>query len=351
MKIEDDRTFLNDYSFNQDSNCNIDMVLSGKYIDDRKIDVNLNEIEIDEYPSYNKINELKALLAKKDNKDEKNYVIGAASNGIIQNLVKLFFSKGGTLLVSDFSFAQPEYAVLRIGGKVRKIPTKNFKIDFNDMLNNIDGDTKAIFLCNPNNPTGYYYDPNEIITFAQKIDLPVIVSEAAIEFALKKSLLDFELPENIIVTRTFSKAYGLAGLRIGYAYLSGKYLELYNKNITRFEVSILSIIIAINMLKNLSIDKNVKLVIKERNYLQKNMNLIGIETLSSNSNAFMTRYMYHNDFFKLLKNMGISVAKVDSGFDNYYYFRVAIQKPDINKLFIKKLSNINPNKIKEYEKK
>lgn len=351
MKIEDDRTFLNDYSFNQDSNCNIDMVLSGKYIDDRKIDVNLNEIEIDEYPSYNKINELKALLAKKDNKDEKNYVIGAASNGIIQNLVKLFFSKGGTLLVSDFSFAQPEYAVLRIGGKVRKIPTKNFKIDFNDMLNNIDGDTKAIFLCNPNNPTGYYYDPNEIITFAQKIDLPVIVSEAAIEFALKKSLLDFELPENIIVTRTFSKAYGLAGLRIGYAYLSGKYLELYNKNITRFEVSILSIIIAINMLKNLSIDKNVKLVIKERNYLQKNMNLIEIETLSSNSNAFMTRYMYHNDFFKLLKNMGISVAKVDSDFDNYYYFRVAIQKPDINKLFIKKLSNINPNKIKEYEKK
>ena len=351
MKKVDDRTFLNDYSFDRNADCSIDMVLSGKYLDNRKLTVNFDKIKIDEYPSFNMIDELKELIARKNNKNKLNFVIGAASNGIIQNLVKLFFSNGGTLLVSEFSFAQPEYAVLRLGGNVRKVPVKNFTIDFENMLNYINDDVKAIFLCNPNNPTGFFYNPIDIINFARKTHLPVIVSEAAIEFSLKNSLLDYELPENVIVTRTFSKAYGLAGLRIGYAYLSDKYLELYNKNITRFEVSILSILVAITVLKTNSIDKNIKLVLKERTFLQDNMNLIGIETIPSDSNAFMTKYMYHNDFFKLLKRMGVVVAKVRSKYDNYFYFRVAVQSPEINKLFIQKLSTIDLVQLKKYEKR
>lgn len=352
MEKKDNRTFLNDYSFDKNSICNIDMVLSGKYLDDRKLNINLNDIEIDEYPSEDKISELKELIAKLNKKRKENIILGAASNGIIQNLVKLFFSKGGTLLTSEFSFAQPEYAVLRIGGKVKKIPTdSNFKIKFENMLNNVDDDTKAIFLCNPNNPTGYYYEPSTIIDFAKKVTIPVIVSEAAIEFTEKESLLNYELPENIIVTRTFSKAYGLAGLRIGYAFLSGKYLELYNKNITRFEVSLLSIILAIDMIKNVSINKNIKLVLKEREYLQNNMNVIGIDTLASNSNAFMTKNMYHKDFFELLNNRGISVAKIDSNYNDYFYFRVAVQKPNVNKLFIEELKKFDLTVIRKYEKK
>lgn len=350
MNSEDNRNFLNDYSFNKNTSCNIDMVLSGKYLDKRNITLNLDDIKIDEYPSTNKINELKELIAEINNKDKDNFIIGAASNGIIQNLVKLFFAKGGTLLTSEFSFAQPEYAVLRIGGEVTKVPIgENFKINFDDMLSYINKDTKAIFLCNPNNPTGYYYDPTEIIKFASKTTAPIIVSEAAIEFSQKKSLLSYDLPENIIVTRTFSKAYGLAGLRIGYAYMSNKYLELYTKNITRFEVSILSILLAINMIKNNNINNNVKLVIEERNKLQTAMNEIGIKTLPSDSNAFMSTNIYHNDFFELLKSRGIVVAKIDSKYENYYYFRIAVQMPPTNKLFIEKLNDIGFDKIKKYE--
>lgn len=352
MEKKDNRTFLNDYSFNKNSVCNIDMVLSGKYLDDRKLTINLDDIEIDEYPSNDKINELKELIAKLNNKSKENFIIGAASNGIIQNLVKLFFSKGGTLLTSEYSFAQPEYAVLRIGGKVKKVSTDNdFRINFDNILNNIDDDTKAIFLCNPNNPTGYYYEPATIINFAKKITIPIIVSEAAIEFTEKESLLNYDLPENIIVTRTFSKAYGLAGLRVGYAFLSGKYLELYTKSITRFEVSLLSIILAIDMMKNNSINQNIKLVLKERKYLQENMNVIGIDTLTSDSNAFMTKYMYHKDFFELLNDKGIAVAKIDSKYNDYFYFRVAVQKPNVNKHFIEKLKRIDLSEIKKYEKK
>lgn len=352
MEKKDKRTFLNDYSFNKNSVCNIDMVLSGKFLDNRKLNINLDNIEIDEYPSNDKINELKELIANLNNKSKENFIIGAASNGIIQNLVKLFFSKGGTLLTSEYSFAQPEYAVLRIGGKVKKVPTDNeFRIDFENMIKHVDDDTKAIFLCNPNNPTGYYYEPMTIINFAKKVKLPVIVSEAAIEFTEKDSLLNYSLPENIIVTRTFSKAYGLAGLRVGYAFLSGKYLELYTKSITRFEVSLLSIVLAIDMLKNNSINKNIKMVIKERKYLQENMQIIGIDTLTSDSNAFMTKYMYHKDFFELLKSKGIAVAKIDSKYDDYFHFRVAVQKPKVNKLFIEKLKQIDLIEIKKHEKK
>ena len=241
---------------------------------------------------------------------------------------------------------------MRIGGKVKKVSTDNdFRINFDNILNNIDDDTKAIFLCNPNNPTGYYYEPATIINFAKKITIPIIVSEAAIEFTEKESLLNYDLPENIIVTRTFSKAYGLAGLRVGYAFLSGKYLELYTKSITRFEVSLLSIILAIDMMKNNSINQNIKLVLKERKYLQENMNVIGIDTLASDSNAFMTKYMYHKDFFELLKGKGIAVAKIDSKYNDYFYFRVAVQKPNVNKHFIEKLKRIDLSEIKKYEKR
>lgn len=346
-----EKKFSDDYSYSKDNKCNIDMVLSGKYLDERNLTIDINSIQIDEYPSEERIEYLKGLLASKYDKNKDNIILGAASNGILQNLVKLFFKNGGTLLVSEFSFAQPEYAVLRIGGNIKRVKTHDYVIDFENFINEIKEDTKAVFLCNPNNPTGYYYDPLDIIGFAKKVDIPVIVSEAAIEFSKGKSLLNYELPENIILTRTFSKAYGLAGLRIGYSYLSGKYLDLYKKSITRFEVSSLSVEVAIKMLEDYTIDKNVDMIIKEREYLQTELDMIGIETLKSNSNAFMSKHEYSNNFFELLKEYGITVAKIKIDSDDYFYFRVAVQKEEINKLFINTLKQIDINEIKKYERK
>lgn len=330
----------------------IDMLLSGKYLDKRDLVLNLNNINIDEYPNEDRIDYLKSLIANKFNKNINNIVLGAASNGIIQNLVKLLFINGGTLLTSDYSFVQPEIAVLRIGGNVKRVKTiDNFMIDFDSFKSNIDSNTKAIFLCNPNNPTGYYYEPSKIIELAKSINIPIIVSEAAIEFTKKESLLDYEFPENIIVTRTFSKAYGLAGLRIGYAYLSGKYLELYNKKITRFEVSILSIETAILMLENNSIENNIELVIKERDYLKEELNKLGISTLKSYSNAIMTSNKYNIKLFNLLEKNNVFVSKIDSDIKDYYYIRIAIQDHEINKMFIDILRTIDINKYRGiYEK-
>lgn len=344
------KNYENDYSFDSNIDSVADMVLSGKYLAKRKLKIDVKKIKIDEYPSEERLEHLKQLLAKKYDKSSGQFVLGAASNGIIQNLVKLFFAKGGTLLVSEFSFPQPEFAVNRIGGKVKKIATENFKINFNNFVKEIDRNTKAIFLCNPNNPTGYYYDPKEIIDFARKVNpIPVIVSEASIEFARKSSLLNFDLPENIIVTRSFSKAYGLAGLRVGFGYLSGKYLEMYQKNITRFEVSILSIEIAIQMLEKNDIKQNIDLVIKERKYLQSELEKLGIKTLKSDSNSFMSEKKYKLSFYKLLNENGISVAKVDSNREGYFYFRVAVQEHKTNKIFIDHLRKIGPENIKKFE--
>lgn len=343
--------YENDYSFERNSDSIADMVLSGKYLAKRNLKINIGEIKIDEYPSEERLEYLKRLLAEKYNKNVKHFVLGAASNGIIQNLVKLFFSKGGTLLVSEFSFPQPEYAVNRIGGTVKKIATENFKINFNNFIKEINEDTKAIFLCNPNNPTGYYYNPEEIIDFEKMVkNIPVIVSEAAVEFACKSSLLNFDLPENIIVTRTFSKAYGLAGLRVGFGYLSGKYLEIYQKNITRFEVSILSIEVAIQMLEANDINQNINLVLKERNYLQHELDKLGIKTLKSDSNAFMSEKKYELSFYELLNEKGVSVAKVDSDQEGYFYFRVAVQEHKVNKIFIERLKEIGSKNIKMFER-
>lgn len=341
----DNKTFSNDYSFDSRNNCKIDMVMSGKYLAERNFNIDIDEYLIDEYPKVDRIDYLKNLISKKYNKSIDNFVIGAASNGIIQNLVKLLFCKGGNLITAEFSFEQPEYAVRRLGGQIKKINNNNdFTINFENILDAVDNNTKAIFLCNPNNPTGFYYEPNVLIEFANKVKIPVIISEAAIEFTKKASLLDYDLPENIIVTRTFSKAYGLAGLRIGFAYLQGKLLDMYISGITRFEVSLLSIEVAINMLEKKDIDNNVNLVIEERNYLQEELKKIGIETLPSESNAFMSRNSYDNDFFEILNKNNISVAKVDDRKTKKYYFRIAVQTHNINALFISVMNELKKQK-------
>jgi histidinol-phosphate aminotransferase len=348
-----EKNFNNDYSFSQKEHLNINMVLSGKYLAKRKIEIDVNNAKIDEYPNDSRNDYLKSLIVKMHkNKSSKNFILGAGANGVIQNLIKILFSKGGTLITTEFSFSQPEYAVISLGGKVKHIKhNRDFTISFESILKEVDNKTKAIFLCNPNNPTGIYCDVKKIISFAKKVKIPVMVSEASIEFTKESSLLDFELPKNLIVIRSFSKTYGLAGLRIGYCYIQDKLLDKYIKYTTRYDVSILSVEIAIKILECFDINNNISIVINQRNYITKELNAVGINTIESNSNFIMSAELYASDFFDLLQNNGIAVVKIENSKKNYYYFRIAIQGINTNKKFISKIKYLfkNQNEIKKYK--
>lgn len=342
----DSVNFLKDYSFNQKPNC-INMVLSSKFLAKRRLPSNIESTLLDSYPDEKLSESLLEKISTKYQLNTKNIVLGAAANGIIQNLIKLFFCHGGTLLTTEYSFPQPQVAVTRIGGFVRKIQHKDdLHIDFEKLALAITPFTKAIFLCNPNNPTGFYENPKDILSFAAKVSVPVIVSEAAIEFTKKQSLLDFYKvwPPNLIVVRTFSKAFGLAGLRIGFGVMKKFFFDYYRKNITRFEVSILSILYATYMLNDDSVAENVEKIIYERNYLASELSKLGIETFISDSNTLMSKKKWPKSFFNTLFDSKIAVSIIDD-FSSNHYFRIAIQDHKTNVRFIRKLKQINIRKF------
>ena len=339
---KEDTDFLKDYSFNEKQNFT-NMVLSAKFLAKRNLTFDIKTIPLDSYPNEIKIQELLHQISKKYHLNTKNIVLGAAANGIIQNLVKLFFAKGGILLTTKYSFTQPQVAVTRLGGIVQKVQHKDdLHIDFEKLLSGITSFTKAIFLCNPNNPTGFYENPKEIVNFSKKTSVPVIVSEAAIEFTKKQSLLDYyeEWPDNLIVVRTFSKAFGLAGLRVGYAVMKEKYFNYYRKNITRFEVSILSVCCAMKMLNDPSVLENVEKIIDERNYLTSELTKLGIDVLRSESNTLMSKRKWPKKFFNKLYENKIAVAIIED-VSPCCYFRIAIQDHKTNVRFIQKLKKLD----------
>ena len=220
-----------DYTFDYSNGLTrkIDMTLSGKYLSNynMKIDTTI----LDRYPSKHDINKLINEIKKQENIN-REIIIGNGANGILQNIIKMIFIDKGNLVTPFYTFDEAEFAVTSLNGYTKRVYLDKYRIDFNKLYKSIDCKTRMIYICNPNNPTGICIESKEIIEFSKKIKNPVIVDESGIEFTNKKSILDYnDLPNNLLVIRSFSKAYGIANLRIGYLVCTKEFKELYMKKI------------------------------------------------------------------------------------------------------------------------
>ena len=320
------RNYLDDY-FNGEKK-EIDMTISGKFIVPYpKLN---NEVRYDRYLESSELDELVKLIKDKYSINNE-IVIGPGSNGLLQNILKVLMHQGGNLVTPFYSFNEAEYACSSYDGFTKRVFCKNYEIDFEGLENAIDIDTKCVYICNPNNPTGIYEDVNKIIDFSKKVKIPVIVDESCIEFSLKKSILDDEYPDNIIVLRSFSKAYGLANLRIGFMICNKDFKKEYLKKVTINEVSSVAVKSAIEMINNKVVGENIKKVIEEREKIKKELSNLGIECTNSSSNILLTKKA-----FKLSDK--VSVVKVYDE-DNELHYRIAIQEEKINEEFIRELKN------------
>lgn len=319
------RNYLDDYS-NYESK-RIDMTLSGTFLADYP-EINVN-IDFDKYPSKERANYLIRLLGI----TEYSVTLGPASNGILQNIIKILFREKGNLVTPFYTFNQAEYGTSAMGGETRRVYTSDYKIDLDKIYSSIDNNTKMIYICNPNNPTGDYINPKLLIEFAYKIKSYIIVDESSIEYTNDKSLLDYKLPKNVIVLRTFSKAYGLANLRIGYMVSSNEFKELYIQNTTVNEYSGISIEYAINMIKKgkNKLNQNIKMINKEKDKIIHQLNKISF--LESSSNLLMTRSTFNKKIIDKLENNDVSLVYVYDE-NNKLHLRIAIQEEKTNDEFI-----------------
>ena len=182
------------------------------------------------YPDGN-CNLLKKQLAKTFNLKIKNIICGNGSDDILSVIAQTFSKEGNEIICSEFGFTYYPIIARAAGCKVVTAKSENLKVSCNNILKCITKLTKIIFIANPNNPTGTIIFKDELLGFLEKVpkNIIVVLDGAYSEFIGDKKYSDgidlIEKFPNIIVTRTFSKIFSLAGLRLGWGYANHKIIE------------------------------------------------------------------------------------------------------------------------------
>ncbi|MFH1540693.1 MAG: histidinol-phosphate transaminase [Elusimicrobiota bacterium] len=353
---------------------NFQPYIPGKPIDDVKREFNLKEViklASNENPLgapriaissikkvLNKINiypdgycfELRKKIAKTYNVKENQIIFGNGTDEIIELIAKTFLNPEDEIIVSEHAFIRYKMAGDLMGCKVIEVPMKNYTHDLDTMANAVTAKTKIIFVANPNNPTGTYNTKKEFDDFFSK---PLItryspltfIDEAYAEYVDEKDYplgLDYlKKGLNVIFSRTFSKIYGLAGLRIGYGVASSEtifYLEMVRPP---FNVSSLAQASAAGALDDKQhILKSKKVVAQQKKYLYTELKKIGIEYIPSAANFILINVKNSGQiiFKKLLRKGVIVRAMGEYGLRNF--IRVTIGRPTENRKFIKEVREI-----------
>lgn len=211
--------------------------------------------ELTRYPDGNGF-DLKQALCKKLSVGSvtiapENITLGNGSSDILDFIVKCFVAKGDEVVFSQHAFAIYGLVTKIQGGECNVVPAKNYGHDLDAMANAISDKTRLVFVTNPNNPTGTWLTQTEIAEFMAKVpsDVVVVLDEAYFEYVNEAEyanglVLISDYP-NLVVTRTFSKAYGLASLRVGYGISSSEVADLMNRVRPPFNVNSFALAAAI----------------------------------------------------------------------------------------------------------
>ncbi|MFA8343300.1 MAG: histidinol-phosphate transaminase [Rhodothermaceae bacterium] len=223
--------------------------------------------KLNRYPDPNQMRIRKLMAAEFDVKSG-NILFGNGSDEILDLIVRAFCNPGNDNVLIN----EPTYGMYEVLSNINNVEIrkgsldKNFQLDIAKIVAEADSNTKIVFICSPNNPTGNLIKRQDILRLAEKLDCLILVDEAYIEFCEKASLVkEIENFPNLIVTRTFSKARGLAGIRCGYCVASGEVINILQKIKPPYNVNSCTMKIVEENLLLSQQDRNVKLIIKERN--------------------------------------------------------------------------------------
>tara|TARA_A100001037_G_scaffold298201_1_gene321511 strand:- start:266 stop:1348 length:1083 start_codon:yes stop_codon:yes gene_type:complete len=293
---------------------------------------------------------LRKVLAKKFKLKKDKIILGSGSDQIFELVCKLFINKGDEVVVPEYSFIIYRIYSRMFGAKVRYAKEENFIPSVESIMNCVNKRTKIVFLANPNNPTGTYLGKNEVLKLRKKLrsDILLVIDDAYFEYIKDPEYASgidlFSKSANVIVTRTFSKIYGLAGLRIGWGYGPKKLIKKLYEIKPPFNVSRPALFAATQAVLD---TKWLNKAIEHNNFwAEKIFNVIdeiGIATNRTNVNFFLLNFNYVNQsaakVFNKLANSGILVRQMDVyGIKNS--LRVTIGNSKENKKFISVLRKI-----------
>ena len=309
------------------------------------LDANENPFgELNRYPDpYQK--ELKQKLSELKKIKSENIFIGNGSDEIIDLAFRIFCNPS----VDKALTFSPTYGMYNISANINnvdliKIPmTKDFQIDLNITDNYLsDSKLKLIFICSPNNPSGNLIAKKDIEFILKKFDRIVIIDEAYIDFSDSKSWITAmaEYP-NLIVCQTFSKAWGLAGVRVGVAYSNEDIIKLFSKVKPPYNVSELNQKAVINALSDYAkFKENLQVIKQEKQKLEVEISKINhvLKVYPSDANFLLIEVTDTNKIYNKLVSKKIIVRNRNNIIDNC--IRISIGTPEENKQLISELKNI-----------
>ncbi|MDF3867077.1 histidinol-phosphate transaminase [Pseudomonas denitrificans (nom. rej.)] len=202
--------------------------------------------ELTRYPDGNGF-ELKSRLAARCGVETAQVTLGNGSNDILDLVARAYLAPGLNAVFSQYAFAVYPISTQAVGAQGKVVPAKNWGHDLEAMLAAIDANTRVVFIANPNNPTGTWFGPDALERFLSQVpqNVLVVLDEAYIEYAEGEELPDglkyLARYPNLLVSRTFSKAYGLASLRVGYAISSAQVADVLNRVRQPFNVNSLAL--------------------------------------------------------------------------------------------------------------
>lgn len=291
--------------------------------------------------------ELKAAIGKYYNVKPEKVLIGNGSNELIEMSLKAMkHGKRNKVIISDPSFAFYEIASKIYGYESVKVPLVNMKVELKTVKDLIDKNTRVIFLNNPNNPTGTIFEDKEFKGFLEDLppDILVVVDEAYAEFVESKAFPDSfcyidDYP--VVILRTFSKAYGLAGLRIGYGVGEESIMSFLERTKQPFSVNMMAIIAAKAALMD---QKYLKKVLnnnrKGKRFLYSALKSLSIQFMPTEANYILMRIGPRAESItKRLFDEKILVRWMGA-YNLSEYIRVGIGTMDENKLFVEALKRI-----------
>lgn len=295
---------------------------------------------LNRYPN-DKSDILRGMLAEKLDKDPNEILLGNGSSELIELVMKAYLEAGETVVSFSPCFSMYEIFTIIHKGKYDCYPLENMeKLNIDGFIDFVkEKKAKIVIISNPNNPTGSLIPKEDILKIVESVDAMVILDEAYIEFSDYPQGDQTREFENLIVLRTFSKARGLAGIRLGYMIANKKTIGYINRIRSPYNVNILTQEMGIKALEDDSLtEKNIKLIKDEREKMKEFLREKGIKPLDSQANFLF--FPASEELFEALDREDILIRKFGGELEGYYRLTISsLEENDIVKSVIEEVKN------------
>jgi len=274
--------------------------------------------------------------------------VGNGADGLIMETCMAYLDEGSEVVMSRSSFPVYDIYTHVMRGETVKTPLKDYGLDLDAMAEAVTPRTRLIFVCNPNNPTGTIVTADEVEAFVARVpeDVLVIFDEAYYEMVDDEAYPETlryvrEGRRNVMVLRTFSKVFGLAGVRLGYAIASPEVLAPLNRVKEPFAVNKLAQAAGIGALEDVAfMEKAVAFTQRERRFLHEAFEGLGLETIPSQTNFMLVRIGPEAaEVQQELVKRGVIVRPCD-GYDLPSFLRVTVGSREQNERLVSALEEV-----------